>query len=372
MESVKTLIIGAGAIGLAIGYELSKTEPDLVIVDKESGFGRHTSCRNSEVIHAGHYYDPGSLKARFCVQGNALLYEYLEENSIPYKNTGKIIVATTLEEEYTLKNYIDAGTKNGCKGMKLLTRDEVCQLEPQVKCISGLFIPSSGIFDTHKYMQSLSDQIEAQGAFIVYGMEVTGISQLNGRYLVEFTNGEVFQCDQVINSAGLWSHEIAKMAGLDTEALGIEQHWCKGEYYKTSKINGFDHLVYPVADPRGIYLGIHLTVNLAGEVRFGPNAYYVDKIDYHFDEQFMDDFHRAINRYMEISAEDIMPDDTGIRAKLQGPDDGFRDFYIREESGEGLPGFVNLIGMESPGLTSSLAIALYVAKLIRNDQGLEI
>lgn len=363
MEQVKTLVIGAGAIGLAVGYELAKTDPDLVVVDKEKSFGRHTSSRNSEVIHAGHYYQPGSLKARLCVQGNAFLHDYLDEHAIPYRNTGKIIVATTFAEERILKNYLDTGAQNRCKGMKLLTRDEVFKLEPQVKCISGVYIPSSGIFDTHKFMQSLAGQIEERGSYIVYGMEVAQIRREEGKYLVSFANGEVFSCDQVINSAGLWAHEIAKMAGLDIKALGIEQHWCKGEYYKTSKIKGFDHLVYPVADPKGIYLGIHLTVNLAGEVRFGPNAYYVNEIDYHFDEHFMDEFHRAINRYLEISAEDLMPDDTGIRAKLQGPGDGFRDFYISEESRNGLPGFVNLIGMESPGLTASLAIAKYVEKL---------
>jgi L-2-hydroxyglutarate oxidase LhgO len=363
LEKVRTLVIGAGAIGLAIGNELSKIDPDLVIVEKENSFGKHTSSRNSEVIHAGHYYEPGSLKAQLCVEGNRLLYQYLQENSIPHRNTGKIIVATNQDEVRTLQAYLALGEQNGCQGMSLLARDEVEELEPQVQCFSGLYLPSTGIFDTHKYMQSLAAKIEEQKAFIVYGMEVISIHQEGQDYLVEFSNGEIFQCERVINSAGLWADQIAAMAGLDVNVLGIKQHLCKGEYYKTTKIHGIQHLVYPVADPKGVFLGIHLTINLNGEVRFGPNAWYVDKVEYNFDEQYFDDFYAAINRYIEIAPEDLAPDDTGIRPKLQGPGEGFRDFYIQDETTNGLPGFINLIGIESPGLTASLAIAKYVCKL---------
>lgn len=367
MERVNTLVIGAGAVGLAAAYELSKKESDLVLVDKENSFGKHTSSRNSEVIHAGHYYQPGSLKAGLCVRGNKLLYHYLGENSIRHRITGKIIVASSPGEEQVLKSYVDTGTKNGCQDMKLLSKNEVFKLEPQVKCVSGLYIPSTGIFDSHQYMQSLADRIEEQGGFIVYGMDVTGVRREDGKYLVTFANDEVFQCKKVINSAGLWADEIARLAGMDIQNLGIRQHWCKGEYYKSSQIKGVNSLVYPVADPHGLFLGIHLTINLAGEVRFGPNAYYVDKIDYRFDEQYLEEFHRSINRYIDISMDDLIPDDTGVRSKLQGPDEGFKDFYIREESSNGLPGFVNLIGIESPGLTASLAIGRHVASLLEHS-----
>ena len=364
MEQVNTLVIGAGAVGLAIGYELSKSDPDLVIVEKETSFGKHTSSRNSEVIHAGLYYQTGSLKTRLCVEGNPLLYRYLEEKALPHNRLGKIIVATNDDELDVLDKYNALGLANGCSPLTRLAAEQVREMEPSVKSLAGLYIPSSGIFDTHLFMHSLAEEMENRGAFLVFGKEVTAIRRHNGGYLVEFADGEQYLCQRVINSGGLWSDRIAEMAGLDVDALGIRLHWCKGEYYKSSRLRGFRHLVYPVADPRGIYLGIHLTLNLNGEVRFGPNAYYVDNIDYRFNDEFFSDFFTAINRYLDVDPSDLSPDDTGVRPKLQGPADGFRDFYIREESSNGLPGFVNLIGIESPGLTASLAIGKYVASLI--------
>lgn len=364
MERVKTLVIGAGAVGLAIAHRLSKGDPDLVVVDKEMSFGRHTSSRNSEVIHAGLYYQPGSLKATLCVRGNTLLYDYLAENKLPHRNTGKIIVATAPNELPRLDEYLSLGRINGCPDMRLMSVSEVRELEPRIKCIAGLYIPSTGIFDTHKYMQSLATAVEDQGAFIVYGMEAVAFRKEGGKYLVEFADGEQFVCDKVVNSAGLWADQLAQAAGMELPQHGLVQHWCKGEYYKTTKINDIQHLVYPVADPLGVFLGIHLTVNLGGEVRFGPNAFYVDQIDYRFNDEYLDDFHKAINRYIDIEIDDLMPDDTGVRAKLQGPGKGFRDFYIQEESSNGLEGWVNLIGIESPGLTASLAIADHVASLL--------
>lgn len=367
MEKIKTVVIGAGAIGLAIAYELSKSDPDLVIVEKESSFGKHTSSRNSEVIHAGHYYDTGSLKARLCVEGNEILYEYLKDNAVPHQNTGKIIVATDEKEKRVLESYKTRGEANGCKGFEMLSIAEVQALEPRVKCTAGLFVPSTGIFDTHKYMHSLAQKIEEQGAFIVYGNEVNSIRREGDSYIIDFSNGESFQCKQLINSAGLWAHQIAALVGMDIKAKGLRQYWCKGEYYKSTKIDGIKHLIYPVADPQGIFLGIHLTINLAGEVRFGPNAFYVPAIDYRFDESYFDDFYQSVNRYIDISKAELMPDDTGIRAKLQGSVDGFRDFYIQEETQNGLPGFVNLIGMESPGLTASLAIGKRVKAILDGE-----
>ncbi len=368
MEKIRTVIIGAGAIGLAIANELSKEDPNLVVVEKENSFGLHTSSRNSEVIHTGHYYLPGSLKAKLCVEGNQLLYKYLEEHSIPHRKTGKIIVANDEEEIRVLGQYKYWGEHNGCTGIRMLEKNEVKNLEPTVSCIKALFIPTTGIFDTHQYMKSLSTSIEDNDAFIVYGMEVVSIQKENGHYQLGFANGEYYQCDYVINSAGLWSDQIAELAGMDIENLGLKQHWCKGEYYKTTKLKGIRHLVYPIADPKGIFLGIHLTLNLAGEVRFGPNAFYVNSIDYKFQEEYFEEFYKAVNRYIEIERDNLIPDDTGIRPKLQGPNDGFKDFYIQEETKNGFPSFVNLIGMESPGLTASPAIAKYVKNLLQPSQ----
>lgn len=365
MEKVNTLVIGGGAVGLAIGCEISKNRPDVVVVDKETSFGKHTSSRNSEVIHAGHYYPPGSLKASLCVEGNKMLYAYLQANDVRYSNTGKIIVATNPDETAILDNYLALGKQNGCQGMILLDEHEVRDLEPLIKCVAGLFVPSTGIFDTHGFMQCLEQQTESQGGYVIYGMEVCSIHRNNGFYMVCFTNGETYQSEHLINSAGLWADQVAALAGMDTGGAGVALHLCKGEYYKTSRIRGVNRLVYPVADPHGIFLGIHLTLNLNGEIRFGPNAYYVDEIDYKFNGEYLEEFHKAIMRYLDISTDELMPDDTGIRPKLQGPGDGFRDFYIQEETARGLPGLINLIGIESPGLTASLAIAKHVKELTR-------
>ena len=366
MEKVKTVVIGAGAIGLAIAYELSKYDSDVVVVEKENGFGKHTSSRNSEVIHAGYYYPPGSLKAKLCVEGNNLLYEYLESHFIPYKNTGKILVAKSEEEIQIINKYNKWGNENGCPPFIMMNPEEVKKIESDIHCVQALYIPSSGIFDTHLYMKSLTKEIENNNSFIIYGMEVVSITKSNGYYIVGFANGEYYQSEFVINSAGLWADQIASMLGIDINLSGIKQYLCKGEYYKTSRFKGINHLIYPVTDPNGIFLGIHLTINLAGEVRFGPNAFYVDKVDYKFQEEFLDEFYEEINRYIKISKSELMPDDTGIRPKLQGPNDGFRDFYIQEEKDNGFPGFINLIGMESPGLTASLAIAKYVRNILYN------
>ncbi len=364
MEKVKTLIIGAGAIGLAIAYELSKYNEDIVVVEKENSFGKHTSSRNSEVIHAGHYYPPGSLKAKLCIEGNKLLYEYLDSHSISHKNTGKILIANCEEEIQLLERYYKWGEENGCPPFTWMSSIDVKNIEPDIFCLKALFIPSSGIFDTHSYMKSLANNIENNDGFIIYGMEVISIQKENNSYIVGFKNGEYYQCDFVINSAGLWADEIAFMLGMDINSLGLNQFLCKGEYYKTTAIKGIKHLVYPVTAPNSIFLGIHLTINLAGEIRFGPNAFYVDRIDYKFQEEYLDDFFKEINRYISVKKDDLIPDDTGIRPKLQGPNNGFKDFYIKEEGKNGFPGFINLIGMESPGLTASLAIAKYIKSLI--------
>jgi len=368
METFDYVIIGAGAVGLAIGQRLTQLEGTILVVDKENSFGRHTSSRNSEVIHAGIYYPAGSLKAQLCVEGNKLLYNYLAEYRIPHCHTGKIIVATNPEEEQVIQKYYEQGTANGCEGLTFLSGAEVMQQESRVTCTKGLLVPSSGIFDTHAYMKTLCAQIEEQGGFVVFGMELLAIQPVAEGYLLSFANGEQVLARWLINSGGMWSDQLAAMAGMDTEQAGLKLHWCKGEYYKVTKIKGVQRLIYPVADPMGIFLGIHLTINLNGEARFGPNAFYVDDISYKFHEEYLDDFYQSIQRYFQIDREDLLPDDTGIRPKLQGPTDPVRDFYIQEESGRGLPRLINLIGIESPGLTASLSIADYVSFLIKTKE----
>jgi L-2-hydroxyglutarate oxidase LhgO len=365
MEQVNILVIGAGVVGLSVGYQLSKKFEDVVVVDKEDYLGRHTSSRNSEVIHSGLYYVHGSLKHKLCVRGNELMYQFCEENNVPYKNCGKLIVATDEEELPYLEKLIENGKKNGVKDMVIFDKEKTKELEPSVKAIKSLYVPSTGIVDTHKFMEKLAYLTEENDGFVVYDMEVTSIEKTDDGYIVSFSNGEKYLANYVINSAGLFSDKIAEMVGIDTEENKLKIHWCKGEYYKTTKIKNVEHLIYPLPDPKGIYLGIHLTINLNGEVRFGPNAYYVDKLDYKMDETYKEDFFKAVNKYLDIEMDQLQMDDTGIRPKLQGPNDDFRDFYIKEESDKGLPNFINLIGIESPGLTSALAIAEEVEKFIK-------
>mgnify|MGYP006280859359 CR=1 FL=1 len=364
MEKVDILIIGAGAVGLAIANELANEHEDVVLVEKEKSFGRHTSSRNSEVIHSGIYYPQNTLKAELCLEGNELLYEFLSEHEIPHKNCGKLVVAASESEIEPLKELMLNGKRNNVPNLSLIDEKECKAMEPEVKAKKGLLVPSTGIFDTHKFMQKLESLAEDNDAFILYGMEVISITPKENKYVVEFQNGEKFMVNTVINSAGLNADKIAEMVGIDIVKHKLKIHLCKGEYYKTNQKRNIKKLIYPRPDPHGIYLGIHLTMNLNNEIRFGPNAYYVDEIDYSMDDRHKTDFLKSVNTYLDIKAEDIHMDDTGIRPKLQGPNDDFRDFYIKEESQKGYANFINLIGIESPGLTASLAIANKVKKLL--------
>jgi len=364
MEKVNILVIGAGVIGLSIGKYLSESLKDVVVVDKEDLFGRHTSSRNSEVIHSGIYYPQNTLKADLCVSGNYLLYDFCKEYGIPCNRTGKLIVASDKDEYIFLDNLQKNGICNGVKQLKIIDHDEIIDLEPDVLAEKALYVPTTGILDTHKLMDKLAKQIEENDGFVIYDMEVNEIIKKNGKYLVKFTNDEVFETNILINSAGIFCENIARLLNLDTQKNNLKIHWCKGEYYKTTKIKNINHLIYPVPDPKGIFLGIHLTLNLNNEVRFGPNAFYVNQVNYKFDENFLDEFHKAVQNYLQIEKNYLHPDDCGIRAKLQGPEDSFRDFYINEETDKGLPNFINLMGIESPGLTSCLAIGKYVKNIV--------
>ncbi len=364
MEKVNFLVIGAGAIGLAIGNELSANYEDIVIVEQEETFGRHTSSRNSEVIHSGIYYPPNSLKAKLCVEGNSMLYEFCDENSIPYKKTGKLVVANSENDVNYLHWLIKNGEANNVKELELINAENIRFLEPGIIAQQALFVKSTGIFDTHFFMKKLEETFQQNEGFAVYKMRVETIEKKGDFYQVYFSNGEIWQTKWLINTAGLFCEKIAKMIGINTEQEHLKIHYCKGEYYKLRNPINISKLVYPVPDSSGIFLGIHLTLNLNGEIRFGPNAYYVNELSYQFDENYKEEFLKAIEQYLPIKAEDLHPDDCGIRPKLQGKSDQFRDFYIQEESKRGLPKFINLMGIESPGLTASLAIGKYVKKMV--------
>ncbi|MCF7918461.1 MAG: NAD(P)/FAD-dependent oxidoreductase [Candidatus Cloacimonetes bacterium] len=364
MEEVKILIIGAGCVGLAVGLELSRRFEDVLIVEKEDSYGRHTSSRNSEVIHSGIYYPQNSLKTELCIQGRELMYEYLQDKNIPHRRCGKLVIATEDAEIPALLALRDNGIKNGVTGLEIIDKQACRELAPEVIAEKALLVPCTGILDSHRFMQQMKIDFEAEGGFILFDMEVMAIEKTASGFIVTFNDGEKFLTEYLINCAGLQCEEIARFAGINTTAAGLNIHWCKAEYFKTTETFGFDKLIYPLPDPTGMYLGIHLTLNLAGEVRFGPSAYYVNKLEYGMDERDKQKFIDSVSQYLRFQPGKLHPDDTGIRPKLQGEGEGFRDFYIKEESEKGLPRFINLMGIESPGLTASLAIGKYVLSLL--------
>ena len=368
MEEVEVLIIGAGIVGLAIAERLSQKYDCVIVAEKEPSFGRHTSSRNSEVMHSGIYYPQDTLKAKLCVKGLDMLYAFLKEHEIAHKNCGKLVVATKDEEIPILEELLENGTKNGVRGLKILSEEKVRELEPLFKTKSALWVPSTGIMDTHSVMKKLDFIAEENGAMISYNTEVVGIKKTDDGYIVTFYDGFKVKSPVVINAAGLWADKVSEMVGIPAEEHNYTIHFCKGEYYKTTKYKNIEHLVYPVPDPTGISLGIHIRINLNGELSFGPNAYYVDELGYGMDETYHRQFHESVSEYLDIEFDEMWQDDSGIRPKLQNKGEGFRDFVIENEKEKGFPNFINLIGIESPGLTSCLAISKYVENLIDEEK----
>jgi L-2-hydroxyglutarate oxidase LhgO len=369
MEAADTLVIGAGVIGLAIAEKLSERETDIVVVEQHDGFGRETSSRNSEVIHCGMYYGEDLLKTRLCVRGNPLLYELCERRGIPFRKTGKIVVATDDGEAITLEHILAQGRKNGVPGLRLATRGEIEGWESQVTCTLGLHSEESGIVSSHALMEYLQRSATSRGATLAYNCRVTAIARDTGGYSVEIDDADgerlTLRALRVINTAGLHADRIAEMTGIDCEKEGYRIHPCKGEYFKISdRHRGRLHrLVYPV--PSAVHLGAHAVLGLDGSLKIGPSSFYVEALDYSVDPAHAPEFHEKARRFLPFLVnDDLSPDMSGIRPKLYRQGEPFRDFVIREESDRGLPGFINLIGMESPGLTSCLAIAEMVSSLL--------
>jgi L-2-hydroxyglutarate oxidase LhgO len=365
MEEVEVTIIGAGVVGLAIAAEVAKYR-EVYVMEKNETFGQETSSRNSEVIHAGIYYPPGSLKARLCVEGNAMLYELCERNGIGHKRLGKLIVATDDEETRELEKLLENGQKNGVR-LEYLSGPEAKKLEPGLNARAAILSPSTGIIDSHGLMKYFIGIAKDNKASIVYKAKVVGIEKLTDKYkvTVEDTAGNSsFLTRVLINSAGLNSDRIAEVASIDIAEAGYELHYCKGEYFSTSQSLA-KMLIYPVPKPREGVLGIHITPDLEGRIRLGPNAQYVDTLDYEVDEKWTGEFYNSVRKFLPaIEYDEIKPDFAGIRPKLQGEGDGLRDFVIRHEYDRGLEGLINLIGIESPGLACSPAIAKYVRGMV--------
>jgi L-2-hydroxyglutarate oxidase LhgO len=369
LAEIDITIIGAGVVGLAIASEIAREQSSVFVFEKNHRFGLETSSRNSEVIHAGIYYPEESLKARFCVEGRNLLYELCDSHNIAYRKLGKIIVATTEDETTQLEKLHEQGRRNGVQDLMLLSRTEFKKLEPNIEARAGLLSPSSGILDSLALLKFLYNQAREKGTEFVFDTEVIGIERTGAKYRVETRDREgthAFISRIVINAAGLNSDRIAQLAGIDITKAGYELHYCKGEYFSLSSKyrNLVSRLIYPVPEQSG--LGIHITMGLDGRVRLGPNAYYVQTVDYAVDETQKEAFYSSVKRFLPfIELEDLEPEFAGVRPKLQSPNESFRDFIIAHEEKAGFPGLINLIGIESPGLTASPAIATYVGRMVK-------
>ncbi len=369
MDTVDVVVVGAGVVGLAIAERLAGPRRDVLVIEQHDGFGRETSSRNSEVIHCGMYYAEDLLKTTLCIRGNPLLYELCGKKGIPFRNTGKLMVGTSQDEAAAVQTVFEQGKRNGVPGMRMLTAREIRDLEPEVRGILGLYAPTSGIVDSHQLMAYLERSAVSKGATVVYTCEATGLKKAGAGYQVEVRDatGEQtsFRAETVINSAGLHAEKLARWAGIDTEKAGYAIRPCKGEYFRVSNRHRgkLSHLVYPVPSP--IHLGAHAVLALDGSLRIGPSSYYVDELEYGVDAEHRAEFHQKASRFLPfLTEDDLTPDTAGIRPKLYRKGEPFRDFVIREETDRGLPGLVNLIGMESPGLTSCLTIAEMVEGLL--------
>ena len=365
-DSFNITIIGACVIGLSIAEELSANYERVLIVEKNGSFGQETSSRNSEVIHAGIYYPHGFLKAVLCPEGNRLLYALCKKRGIAHKQIGKLIVATNDEECEKLNAIQKHAEGNGVLDLTLLGHKQILTLEPQVSAEAALFSPSTGIIDSHGLMRSFCVSAEANGAMIAFRSEVTAIHAETGSYEVETNRGEYrFHTTVLINCAGLYSDRIAGLVGIDIDRLGYRLKYCKGNYFSASPAPKLHHLVYPVPPENTVSLGIHATLDLGNRIKFGPDSQYINEIEYSIDEGRKSAFYQSIKNYLPgIKLDSLHPDMCGIRPKLQGPGKPYHDFIIKDEKDIGYPGLINLIGIESPGLTSCVTIARYVKSLV--------
>ncbi len=369
MPDVETTIIGAGVVGLAIAARMSERHQNLLVLEKNEKYGMETSSRNSEVIHAGIYYTPGSLKARLCVEGRDELYALCKKHTIAHRQITKIITATDAAELKRLEAIFENGRKNGVE-LQMFDRDQTQKLEPNVNTIGSIFSPLSGIISAHELMDYFYHTAVENGVTIQHRCEVVGIEPASSGYSItvnESGSRSSFSTENVINAAGLFSDRVASLVGINVEAAGYKLSYAKGSYFSVSpsKSKLVSRLVYPVSG--GECLGVHALLDWGGRLKFGPDVEYLPAgvIDYTVDESKHRAFGESIRRIVPaISDDDITPDMAGIRPKLQRKGEPPRDFVIAHERERGLPGFVNLIGIESPGLTAAPAIARYVEQLL--------
>lgn len=362
---IDCVVVGAGVVGLAVAREMARAGNEVLLIEAGEAIGIGTSSRNSEVIHAGIYYPPGSLKARFCVEGRHALYAYCLSHGVDTRRTGKLIVANTEAQVAQLECLLKRGLENGVDDLRLLDRSQATALEPALECIAALYSPSTGIVDSHALMLALQGDAEAAGTSVAFHAPLIGAKVIADGFLLDIGGESPMQlsCRRLINSAGLHAPALAKsIEGLAPDKVPRD-YLCKGSYFSVSKRVPFTHLIYPAPEADG--LGVHMTVDLGGQARFGPDTEWVDIEDYQVDPARADGFYSAIRSYWpDLPDDSLQPGYSGIRPKISPPGEPASDFVISSQREHGVPGLINLFGIESPGLTSCLAIAEHVRELI--------
>lgn len=364
MEDVDCVVIGAGVVGLAVARALALRGKEVWVLEAENAIGTQTSARNSEVIHAGIYYPQGSLKARLCVQGKAMLYDYCASRSVAHQRCGKLIVATNATQLAELQNITRKAQANGVYDLQLLSAPQALALEPALQCVGALLSPSTGIVDSHALMLSLLADLENAGGTLALNSAVARMEYAQDAIEVVALDGTQLRARTVVNAAG---HGAVALAG---NTLGLPQakvptaYFAKGSYFALAGRAPFSRLIYPVPEKAG--LGVHLTLDLGGQAKFGPDVQWVDRADdLQVDAARGDAFYAEVRKYWPGLADGALSADyAGMRPKISGPHEAAADFHIQGPRDHGVPGLVNLMGIESPGLTSALAIGEYVQGLL--------
>ena len=364
VEQVDCVVVGEGVVGLAVARALALAGREVIVLDAAEGIGTETSSRNSEVIHAGIYYPAGSLMARFCVAGRRMLYPYCAKKGVPHDNCGKLIVATNAREDEMLAGIQKRAEVNGVEGMRILTRAEAVAMEPNLNCTSALLSPSTGIIDSHAYMLALQGDAENAGAVMVFYSPVTGGRAVPGGVEIDVGGAEPMslRCNLLINSCGLHAPGFSRaIVGMPAERIP-GTYYAKGNYFTLAGRSPFSRLIYPVPVPGG--LGVHLTIDLGGQARFGPDVEWIDEIDYRVDPARADQFYAAVRTYWpDLKDGALQPGYSGIRPKTVPKGAAGQDFVVQGPQTHGIAGLINLFGIESPGLTASLAIADHVLEV---------
>jgi len=364
MEDFDCAVIGAGVVGLAVARALALQGREVIVLEAEGAIGTGTSSRNSEVIHAGIYYPQGSLKALLCVEGREALYAYAQARGVPHRRCGKLIVATAPPQVAQLEVIVAKARANGVDDLVMLTREEARTMEPQLECLAAVHSPSTGIVDSHALMLAYQGDLENAGGMLALKSGVRHAQCAPDGIVLTATDGTVLRCASVVNAAGLGAPALARrFEGLPASAVPAD-YFAKGSYFTLAGRAPFSRLVYPVPEAAG--LGVHLTLDLGGQAKFGPDVQWVDSPDdLVVDPSRGEGFYAEVRRYWPGLADGaLIPGYAGIRPKISGPGEAARDFLIEGPEAHGVAGLVNLFGIESPGLTSSLAIGRYVAQLL--------